>query len=146
MMWTLVYIGDSNNGWITVGILIPLIIPVSFGWAAGDVSLLAHIQSNLSKSENKNSSEDTKKLNAVMGFLFTIYTFFITFIANGIGYLFDKYKNENDPQQGLFYVAGIMMSVLAVIIFASTFIPPRNDWIDDKYVFSDEQTSLSSDS
>lgn len=133
LMWTLVYIGDSKNPWISVGTLIPLIIPISFGWAAGDVSLLAHIQSNLSKkNDNNNSYEDKMKLNAVMGFLYTTYTFFITFIANGMGYLFDKYKTNNEPQKGLFYVAGIMMSIIAIIIFISTFIPPKNDWIQNE--------------
>lgn len=132
LMWTLVYIGDNKNPWIGVGIIIPLIIPISFGWAAGDVSLLAHIQSNFSKDNNNNPQDDKKKLNAVMSFLYTTYIIFITFIANGIGYLFDKYKTENDPRQGLFYVAGIMMSIFAIIIFMSTFIPPKNDWVNDE--------------
>lgn len=135
VIWSLVYIGDSSEPWKSIGILIPLIIPVSLGWSAGDVSLLAHIQSKLSDSsindENTNQhqskSDDTRKLNAVMGFLYTTYIFFITFIANGFGVLFDKFKKSNQPREGLFYVAGITMSILAVIIFVSTFIPPRKE-------------------
>ena len=104
--------------------MIPLIIPVSFGWAAGDVSLLAHIQSQLITDDNsvQSEEEDTRQLNAVMSFLYTTYIIMITFIANGIGLLFDRYKKRGDPQERLFYVAGIMMSCIAVVIFVSTWI------------------------
>jgi len=129
VMWTLVYVGDSTHPWVSIGILIPLIIPVSFGWAAGDVSLLAYIQGILSsedeKEENQSEEKDTKRLTSVMCFLYAVYVLFMTGIANGLGTLLDKYNKQGDPRQGLFYVAGIMMSCIAVVIFVSTFIPPK---------------------
>lgn len=44
-------------------------LPVSFGWAAGDVSLAAYIQSTLSKIESKN--KQVSALGAVMAFVST---------------------------------------------------------------------------
>lgn len=46
-------------------------IPISFGWAAGDVSLAAYIQSTLTAMNIK--SKDVSPLGAVMAFLFSSY-------------------------------------------------------------------------
>jgi hypothetical protein len=46
-------------------------IPISFGWAAGDVSLAAHIQSSLARVESKTTG--VSALGAVMSFLYVLY-------------------------------------------------------------------------
>lgn len=43
-IWILAYVGDPERPWESIGILAPVIVVVSFGWAAGDVSLLSMIQ------------------------------------------------------------------------------------------------------
>ena len=46
-------------------------IPISFGWAAGDVSLAAYIQSSLARVESKTTG--VSALGAVMSFLYVLY-------------------------------------------------------------------------
>lgn len=46
-------------------------IPISFGWAAGDVSLAAYIQSSLARVESR--TVGVSALGAVMSFLYVLY-------------------------------------------------------------------------
>lgn len=46
-------------------------IPISFGWAAGDVSLAAYIQASLARLEK--DTKDVSALGAVMSFLYCTY-------------------------------------------------------------------------
>lgn len=66
LVWILPYIavtkGKVTGAWKVAGCF----IPISFGWAAGDVSLAAYIQSSLAKVEN--IDPDVSALGAVMAF------------------------------------------------------------------------------
>jgi preprotein translocase subunit SecG len=122
-IWALVYVGygyPSSHAWITVAWLVPLIIPVSLGFAAGDVSLLAHVQSTL-LANNANGNGD-EVLACVMSFLYTGYILLMIAMANIVGTVFDHYKAANDVQGALFWICGVMMTILGVIIFACTYI------------------------
>lgn len=46
-------------------------VPISYGWAAGDVSLAAYIQASLARLESK--TKDVSALAAVMSFLYSTY-------------------------------------------------------------------------
>src|ERR1700761_5544523 len=59
--------GDVNEAWRVAGTF----IPISFGWAAGDVSLAAYIQASLARLEAEN--KDVSALGAVMAFLYSTY-------------------------------------------------------------------------
>lgn len=94
---------------------------ISFGWAAGDVSLGAYIQSKLSDREDNHTSP----LSAIMAFLYSSYlvTFFILNIA--MGNVYDVYK-KSDPETirlMFIYIAGVLFTVCSFIIILSTFIP-----------------------
>jgi hypothetical protein len=66
IVWILPYIavtkGKVAGAWKIAGCF----IPISYGWAAGDVSLAAYIQSSLAKVEN--IDPDVSALGAVMAF------------------------------------------------------------------------------
>lgn len=66
LVWILPFIkvtkGKVAGAWKVAGCF----IPISFGWAAGDVSLAAYIQSSLAKVEN--IDPDVSALGAVMAF------------------------------------------------------------------------------
>lgn len=93
---------------------------VSSGWAAGDVSLSAYIQSSLTHSKFK---DHVSPLGAVMAFLYTTYIVVYACLSYGLGKVIDKYVSQKEPQTFLFYIAGVMMSIACVFIFLSTFIP-----------------------
>ncbi|KAL1915256.1 uncharacterized protein VTP21DRAFT_7532 [Calcarisporiella thermophila] len=123
---------------------IPLMILLSGGWAAGDVSLAAYIQTQISGHVGDDS---VSPLGAVMAFLYSTYlvvytvyngkhppTSLLTFCLDQVliffasvvlmGMVFDYYKNQGNIRLGFFYVVGVGISIVAmVLMFASTFIP-----------------------
>lgn len=59
-----------SSAWIVAATF----IPISYGWAAGDVSLAAYIQSSLNQMGHK--YKDISALGAVMAFLYSSYIVF----------------------------------------------------------------------
>jgi hypothetical protein len=57
--------GDVNQAWIVAATF----IPISYGWAAGDVSLAAYIQACLARVESQTTN--VSALGAVMAFLYS---------------------------------------------------------------------------
>ncbi|KAJ3040153.1 hypothetical protein HDV00_011373 [Rhizophlyctis rosea] len=102
--------------WIIAAIL----IPISMGWAAGDVSLAAFIQSHVSRL--KHTNPHVSSLGAVMAFLYVLYIIIYAIISPVIGAYVDGLSaaNKNDYFK---YIGGVMFTVLGVIIMAATFIP-----------------------
>jgi hypothetical protein len=73
-----------------VWILFPIMSCLSFGWAAGDVSLSAWIQSKLSRLPRSVLGENATKysvspLGAVMSFLYVCYIVLFAILANAMG-------------------------------------------------------------
>ncbi|KAF9111526.1 hypothetical protein BGX27_004784 [Mortierella sp. AM989] len=96
-------------------------VPVSFGWAAGDVSLAAYIQSALAKIERPD--DKVSPLGAVMAFLYVTYIVLYAVVGFGLGKVLDANTVGDDIRPGLVYVAGVVYSVVCVIILLATFIP-----------------------
>ncbi|RIA95385.1 major facilitator superfamily domain-containing protein [Glomus cerebriforme] len=110
---------------------LPLMIVLSSGWAAGDVSLVAYIQSRL-HSVNINANEGTSPLGCVMAFLYSSYIITFTILSIPLGRVFDSYKAQGRTRESFLYIAGVMMTIGAVIIFACTFIPRHSFAINPK--------------
>ena len=91
---------------------------ISFGWAAGDVSLSAYIQASLSQSKYNSST-----LGSVMAFLFTSYIVVYACLSFGLGKVIDQFVREKNPHGFLFWISGVMMSISCILILLSTFIP-----------------------
>ncbi|RXW13057.1 hypothetical protein EST38_g12795 [Candolleomyces aberdarensis] len=94
-------------------------IPISMGWAAGEVSLAAYIQSVLSESAFHH--ERVSALGSVMAFLYTTYIVLYGALSVALGSVIDHAKE--DPEKWLKTVGGVHFSVSCVIILASTFVP-----------------------
>lgn len=93
---------------------------ISFGWAAGDVSLSAYIQSSLTEYKEENG---VSPLGAVMAFLYTTYIVVYACLSFGLGKVIDKFVKEDNPHGFLFWISGVMMSIACTLILISTFIP-----------------------
>eukprot|EP01038_Epipyxis_sp_PR26KG_P015649 gene15649-21160_t len=131
----------------TAGIMAAIMCFISAGWAAGDVSLAAFIQSNISNTKVIQSGNGHKvsPLAAVMSFLYVTYIVIYAIISPLIGHWLDGFalrqkhaKNDGNKalaaqlkldakQQYFYWIAGVMFSLVSVIIFASTFYP-RGSW------------------
>ncbi|KAJ3267691.1 hypothetical protein HK104_005703 [Borealophlyctis nickersoniae] len=108
----------------TAGVLAAIFIPVSMGWAAGDVSLAAFIQSHVSRLQDTNPH--VSSLGAVMSFLYVLYIVLFAIMSPVIGQWVDGMPKE-DKGRYFFWIGGVMYTILGVVIFASTFWP-RGSW------------------
>ena len=102
--------------------LFPLMGLISLGWSAGDVSLAAHIQSNLGKFDNVN--KHCTPLHAVFSFLY-IFNLVFYFVFNVfMGQVRDVYKNNGyDFYMLFFWIGGFVLSISAVVILLGSIIP-----------------------
>jgi hypothetical protein len=67
LVWIMPYIPVTPKSVSGAWKLAGCFIPISYGWAAGDVSLAAYIQATLAKIEN--IDRDLSALGAVMAFV-----------------------------------------------------------------------------
>jgi hypothetical protein len=116
--------GNVNEAWKVAGTF----IPISFGWAAGDVSLAAYIQASLARVESEH--QDVSALGAVMAFLYSTYIVIYAICSPLLGRYIDGVYNRSGGSKGggtiyaaLVNTAGVQFTVLSVIVFASTFVP-----------------------
>jgi len=127
----------------------PLMVVLSFGWAAGDVSLVAYIQSRIHNVNRHSLDEGTSPLGCVMAFLYSSYIIFFMVISIPLGRVFDAYNARGEVRESFIYVSGIMITIGAVLIFGSTFVPkgscainPKDDPADLLAVDDEEQGKL----
>lgn len=115
--------GNVNEAWRVAGTF----IPISFGWAAGDVSLAAYIQASLARVESEH--KDVSALGAVMAFLYSTYIVIYAVCNPLLGRYIDGVYNRSGGSDGgdirpaLVNTAGVQFTVLCVVVLASTFIP-----------------------
>jgi hypothetical protein len=97
-------------------------LPISFGWAAGDVSLAAYIQSSLNKMDI--NEPGISPLGAVMSFLYSGYIVLNAVLSSQLGKVIDNdFKATGTIVSSFRRVAGIQFTVCSVIILLSTLIP-----------------------
>jgi hypothetical protein len=129
--------GDVGQAWIVAATL----CPVAYGWASGDVSLAAYIQASLARIESQN--KNVSALGAVMAFLYSFYI--VTYAVAGtlLGRYLDGVYNKSggtnggEVRSGLLFTAGVQMSIISVLVFASTFVP-RGAFAFNPKLISDE--------
>ncbi|KAK6541907.1 hypothetical protein TWF694_007683 [Orbilia ellipsospora] len=134
--------GKVSQAWIAAATF----APISFGWAAGDVSLAAYIQASLARLESQENS--ISPLGAVMGFLYSSYIVIYAIVSPLVGSYIDKVSAANDSQiqSGLFYIGGVHFTILSGIMILATFIPKgafsfNPELLDDMDLDYDEKPS-----
>ena len=126
---------------------VPLMMLLSSGWAAGDVSLVAFVQSQLHntvivpprtadgdgknfdgmKRHQQHQHQDVSSLGAVMAFLYSAYIIIFSIFSPLMGQVFDSYNARGEISLAFFWVAGVGFAVVcAFIIFISTFVPENS--------------------
>ncbi|KAI5857275.1 hypothetical protein BZA05DRAFT_169902 [Tricharina praecox] len=116
--------GRVQDAWMVAGTF----IPISFGWAAGDVSLAAYIQASLARIESK--SKNVSPLGAVMAFLYSTYIVLYAIASPLLGRYIDHVYAETggssdggDIHGAIKNVAGVHFTIIFAIIMAATFVP-----------------------
>ncbi|KAF2757587.1 hypothetical protein EJ05DRAFT_453393 [Pseudovirgaria hyperparasitica] len=127
IVWYLPYYTPPQSEVRYAWIVAATFIPISFGWAAGDVSLAAYIQASLARTESK--MKNVSALGAVMAFLYSTYIVIYAIANPLLGRYLDRQSalqaagQDGAIQDGVRSVAGIQFTILAAIVIASTFIP-----------------------
>ena len=127
--------GAVSSAWKLAAVF----IAVSYGWAAGDVSLAAYIQSTLARMEA--NDKDVSALGAVMAFLYVLYIIMYSVISTFLGRWVDKQlrglsgtRAINQARDCLKYIGGVHFTILSVIIIAATFIPKGSFSLNPKAI------------
>jgi hypothetical protein len=110
---------DVGQAWIVAATF----LPISFGWAAGDVSLAAYIQASLARIES--TTQNVSALGAVMAFLYSTYIVTYAIASVCLGTYIDRVSDRNDDevQSALFNIAGVQFSIIAIMVMTATFVP-----------------------
>ncbi|KAK4050724.1 hypothetical protein OIO90_004946 [Microbotryomycetes sp. JL221] len=108
-----------SSAWIVAATF----IPISYGWAAGDVSLAAYIQSSLNNSPDIRP-KDLSALGATMSFLYSSYIVINAVMSTMMGRIIDRvFRRDGNIYVALQQVGGIQFSVGCVIILLASLIP-----------------------
>ncbi|ORZ33706.1 hypothetical protein BCR44DRAFT_1534441 [Catenaria anguillulae PL171] len=126
---------DNPDAW--VWFLAATFIPVSFGWAAGDVSLVAFVQSKLSKIEDDEAS--VSPLGSVMSFLYVGYIVIFAIVNPWIAgpRVEDVDWSCSHPRSHVVHVGSVPYHLGRYILLA-TFIPKGSFALNPEVIDDDE--------
>ena len=97
--------------------------PISFGWAAGDLSLIRYIQ-NVSAKEKV--QDDISVLGAIMSFLYASYIVIYNILSIVLGrYIDTVFAVDGSIRRALITVGGIQLAAISLFLFLNTLIPRR---------------------
>ncbi|RPB29429.1 MFS general substrate transporter [Terfezia boudieri ATCC MYA-4762] len=139
IVWAFPFYYPPHNEPKYAWLLALVFMPISIGWAAGDVSLAAYIQACLARHENE--SDHVSALGAVMAFLYSTYILIYAILSPVLGGYVDRFlKNGGTAQDALKNVGGIQFTVICAILLASTFIPAGAFAFNPKLLFGEDLT------
>ncbi|KAK7473101.1 hypothetical protein VKT23_001201 [Stygiomarasmius scandens] len=125
IVWVLPYFStvaakDVSWAWRAAGCF----IPISMGWAAGDVSLAAYIQATLSGGSYDDRYSDISPLGAVMAFLYSTYIVLNAILSSVLGKIIDRDWTDNQSiVNSLKRIGGIQFTICSGIILLATLVP-----------------------
>ncbi|KAK3113302.1 hypothetical protein LTR53_009552 [Teratosphaeriaceae sp. CCFEE 6253] len=120
-------------------------IPISFGWAAGDVSLAAYIQASLARLEK--DTKNVSALGAVMSFLYCTYIILYAILSPLLGRYVDGVYNRTggsdggDIHEAISNVGGVQFTVVCVVVLLATFIPKGAIAINPPFLYDERLDS-----
>lgn len=123
IVWYLPYWHPPKNDVVQAWIVAVTFMPISFGWAAGDVSLAAYIQASLARIESR--TQNVSALGAVMAFLYSSYIVTYAIASATLGSYIDRVSDRNNEQvqPAIFNVAGVQFTIIFVLVMTATFVP-----------------------
>ncbi|KAE8139547.1 major facilitator superfamily domain-containing protein [Aspergillus pseudotamarii] len=117
-------------------------IPISFGWAAGDVSLAAYIQATLARVESK--TQNVSALGAVMAFLYSTYIILYAITSPILGSYIDQvYSDTGGSENGgniyaaIQNIASVQFTIISGLVLVSTFVPRGSLAFNPKMLYNE---------
>ncbi|OBT40397.1 hypothetical protein VE00_10080 [Pseudogymnoascus sp. WSF 3629] len=106
IIWYLAFWHPSVNNIKQAFVVAATMMPMSLGWAAGDVSLSAYIQAVLHRQEHER--KDVSALVAVIAFLYSTYIITYSIASPVLGSYVDRVSaaNHGDVHCAVFHVGG----------------------------------------
>ena len=96
---------NATYAWKIAG----MFIPISMGWAAGDVSLAAFIQASLAQMES--ADPQVSALGSVMAFLYSAYIITYAILGSLLGtYIDDVFNQDGNIYRALYNIGGVHVS------------------------------------
>ncbi|KAI4689468.1 uncharacterized protein J4E88_002820 [Alternaria novae-zelandiae] len=123
IVWYLPFWNPPKNDVAQAWIVGATFLPISFGWAAGDVSLAAYIQASLARIESK--TQNVSALGAVMAFLYSTYIVTYAIASVSLGTYIDRVSDRHNEQihGAVLNVAAVQFTIISVLVLTSTFVP-----------------------
>ncbi|KAI4649514.1 hypothetical protein J4E93_003834 [Alternaria ventricosa] len=123
IVWYLPFWHPPKNDVAQAWIVGATFLPISFGWAAGDVSLAAYIQASLARIESK--TQNVSALGAVMAFLYSTYIVTYAIASVSLGTYIDRVSDRHNEQihGAVLNVAAVQFTIISVLVLTSTFVP-----------------------
>jgi hypothetical protein len=98
-----------------------ILIPISLGWALGEYSLSQFMQESLPKERIQDDSISTH--GAITSFLYVSHIILYTILSTSLGkYIDAEFNRVGTVKTVLIFIGGVQFSILAVVLFANTFI------------------------
>lgn len=137
IVWYLPFWHPPKNEVGQAWIVAATFLPISFGWAAGDVSLAAYIQASLARIES--NTKNVSALGAVMAFLYSSYIVTYAIASVCLGTYIDRVSatNHDNIQPAILNVGGVQFTIIFVLVMTSTFIP-KGAFAFNPKILSDE--------
>lgn len=130
IVWYLAYWSPPRRRVSQAWIVSATLLPISFGWATGDVSLAAYIQASRVRTRNPITRTSQLWLGAVIAFLCSTYIIIYAISQPLLGKYIDRvFTATGGPSHGgsvsgaIRNVAGVQFTVISVTVFAASFIP-----------------------
>ncbi|CAF1117983.1 unnamed protein product [Rotaria sordida] len=122
IVWYIPYYYPPMNNIKIAWIIAATYLPIGFASAADDIALNSFIQSSLSGLELQH--KNISALSAVAAFLYSSYIIIYAILNPILGkYLDNVFQTRNNIRPGFMNTVAIQMTVISIIVFASTFIP-----------------------
>ncbi|RYN37983.1 hypothetical protein AA0113_g6471 [Alternaria arborescens] len=123
IVWYLPYWNPPKDDVAQAWIVGATFLPISFGWAAGDVSLAAYIQASLARIESK--TQNVSALGAVMAFLYSTYIVTYAIASVSLGTYIDRVSDRHNDQihGAILNVGAVQFTIICVLVMTSTFVP-----------------------
>jgi hypothetical protein len=109
-------------------------VPISFGWAAGDISLSAYIQASASRIKSTNN---IPTLGAVMAFLYCFHLGTYAAASTLLGRIMDDKSNAGDTREGIGLLCCVQLTVIFSLSWYGTFIPKGSISWNPKMLFNE---------
>ncbi|CAF1557137.1 unnamed protein product [Rotaria magnacalcarata] len=142
IVWYIPYYYPPMNNATYAWIVAATYLPIGFASATNDIALNSFIQSSLSGLESKH--KNISVLSAVAAFLYSSYIIIYAILNPLLGKHLDSvYTSTGTIRPAFLNTVAIQMTLISVLVIASTFIPKGSFAFNPKFIHGDNSKPTS---